>query len=102
MHVPALYDCQTPRYKAEHVPSKLAQAVPLLSSCKPPCRDVTEEYTETIYDLDVARVRDVLVQLVSEVRWRYVTSSALRAPVMLDMIASLRRILHSPTHTANR
>ena len=43
-------------------------------------RTLSEDYTETIYDLDVARVRDVLVQLVGEV-------CALRACTS-DLIAS--------------
>ena len=43
------------------------------------CRTLTEDYSETIYDLDIARVHDVLVQLVGEV-WRLKAVTAATRP----------------------
>lgn len=58
--------CPTVRF-APAVLQECASSVRPLNTGLSLCRTLTEDYTETVYDVDVARVRDVLVQLVGEV-----------------------------------
>ena len=50
---------------------------------RPLCRTLTEDYSETVYDLDIARVHEVLVQLIGEV-WGVKALACSHASVQMD------------------